>query len=81
MKLVHFADRQLTIAELNTRFPVGTPCIYHSVRGRDGVLEGPGLSTRTRSVFWELGHGRQVSRRLGQELPGRGSSRTRLQPR
>lgn len=48
------------VDELNARYPVGTPCVYHAVRGCDGALQGPGQPVRIRSVFWRLGHGEVV---------------------
>lgn len=43
---------QLSAAEWNERFPIGTP-----VKAYPGTFDDPPLRTRTRSEAWELGHG------------------------
>lgn len=56
---------QLSAAEWNKRYPVGTAVIaYPGVRpeyaAEVGLTDNPVLETRTRSVAWNLGHGEPV---------------------
>lgn len=54
----------LTAAQWNERYPVGTPVVaYPMLRPEDpafGAFGGQRLDTHTRTVAWELGHGEPV---------------------
>lgn len=55
----------LTAAQFNTRFPVGTPVIAYPLLRPENAKRSEAdmvrrLETRTRSVAWELGHGEPV---------------------
>ncbi len=45
----------LTAAEWNERYPVGTPVRYHSIIGDPEFV-----ASKTRSEAWNLGHGAPV---------------------